>query len=96
VAIMLRTIVRASRLVSDSPRHRGVLAAIGALATFELLLSFKEGNLVGQDLGMGFILILGQFGEGLLRNYQAANLQHDPALAHSEPGTSWHAYVDAY
>jgi hypothetical protein len=45
---------------------------------------------------MGLILILGQFGEALLRNYQAENWQHDPALAHSEPGASWHAYVDAY
>lgn len=46
--------------VQDDAEDRGLVAALGALAVFEIMMSFKQGNLLSSHIGFAFIIISGR------------------------------------
>lgn len=57
----LRTIVRTYRKVKDFALLRGQLATLGSMFCFELILSFKQGSIIGGLNLYMFAIILGRF-----------------------------------
>lgn len=52
--------VRLHRLVADDDENRGLVAVLGALFLFEVILSFKQGSLLGSPFAFGFAVVLGR------------------------------------
>ncbi|MEM7809275.1 MAG: hypothetical protein AAF561_14290 [Planctomycetota bacterium] len=46
--------------VSEDPQLRGVAAALAALFMFEVILSFKQGSLLGTPMAFGFAMLIGR------------------------------------
>ena len=46
--------------VKEDPVKRGLAAAMGALFLFEVILSFKQGSLLGSSFAFGYAVILGR------------------------------------
>lgn len=81
VALSARSIRRAFRIVSDDPEARGLVAALGAMFCFSLLLTFKQGSLLGSTHFLAFAIMLGRF-EVALRK-AAVQWEHQPITSHS-------------
>jgi hypothetical protein len=96
IVVVYRTFFRALRVASDSPVDRGLVAAIGAMATFQFGLSCKGGNLLGSTDFMGWTLILGQFGAALARRHRASDGQEKTELVYSEYSLVTDPYADVY
>lgn len=48
------------RYVKDDPQERGMIATVGGLLLFDIVLSFKQGSLLGQGSTFGLACILGR------------------------------------
>lgn len=59
VAGTLVALRRLARSVRDHPTARGVTSALGALFLFELILTFKQGSMLGNQLLFAFATIIG-------------------------------------
>lgn len=58
--------VRLHNAVKDDPVRRGLAAAIAALFMFEIILSFKQGSLLGSAFAFGFAVVLGRLATAAL------------------------------
>lgn len=76
VLIATRDIACSYHGVKPFPDARGVLATIGALFLFEVILSFKQGSMLGSTNAFAFAIILGRFQLGI-----AASQEADTAVA---------------
>lgn len=55
-----QSLLRMYRLVRDAPVERGLVAALGAMFLFEVILSFKQGSMLGSYYAFAFAIILGR------------------------------------
>lgn len=69
---------RLNRLVRDDPESRGLVAAMAGLLLFDIILSFKQGNLIGNGPAFGFAIVLGRL---CLTHESLAERGYDPTLA---------------
>jgi hypothetical protein len=81
VILTFRSLARLFRVLRDDRQQRGLLAATGALFLFEVILSFKQGSLLGNPHAFAFAIMLGQYEQALTRQQQLAYTQDtgDPA-----------------
>jgi hypothetical protein len=88
--LAMRSLVRLYRIVAPFPDARGLLAAIGALFMFGVILSFKEGSFLGNTESLTFALVLGYF-EIAVKQHQAQAavlLQWPAAVPGAPPATA--------
>jgi hypothetical protein len=48
------------RYVKDDPEERGLIATLGGLILFEIMMSFKQGSLLSSHIAFAFIIMLGR------------------------------------
>ncbi len=70
----------------DDPVARGTAAALAALFMFEIILSFKQGSMLGSVFAFGFAVLLGRLGRQTL---VASPSPYGQML----PGESWGTYA---
>lgn len=56
VLVALHTIWKLYTAIADDPERRGLLAALAAMFMFEVILSFKQGSLLGNPYAFGFAI----------------------------------------
>jgi len=61
IGITLRSIFRSYKIVRFDSSKRGILAVIGAIFSFELLLCLKQGSMFGSPYLFAFMIILGKY-----------------------------------
>lgn len=71
MTLVARAIVRVYRMTHPFANARGVLAALAGLFMFQLILSFKQGSLLGHTYMFMFAIMLGKF-EGYMLQLTAA------------------------
>ncbi len=72
IVLAIRSIVRVYRVAAPYADARGVLAALGALFFFQLLLSFKQGSMLKDTYLFAFAIMLGKFEVCVWRQNEAA------------------------
>jgi hypothetical protein len=91
----VRTFRRAYAMVWQDPAERGRLAVLGALCTFEFILTMKQGSLIGNTAFFTYLIILGRYEAALRQELaEAAALPYDAEAAYYE-GTEGHAWEPA-
>jgi len=60
VILAFRSVKRIYPYVREHPEARGLLAAVASLFLFEVVLSFKQGNMLGSQTAFAFAIILGR------------------------------------
>lgn len=60
VIVAYTAYARLHRVVKDDPVARGLAAALAALFMFEVILSFKQGSMLGAVFAFGFAVVLGR------------------------------------
>lgn len=61
VILSFRSLFHLYRYLQADPHQRGLLAALGALFLFEVILSFKQGSLLGNTHAFTFAIMIGRF-----------------------------------
>jgi hypothetical protein len=67
--------------VRDDPEERGMIAALGAILLFEVILSFKQGSLLGSATCFGLAAILGR----VVHSYRAEAARYEQLDAGGYP-----------
>ena len=67
------------RRLAEFPEERGLVAVLGALFLFELVLTFKQGSLLGNYFSFGFAMMIGRL-EIVTRPYDAYRTGGFPVL----------------
>ena len=62
VIFAARDLYSVHRRVADDPNARGVNATIGAIFLFQVILSFKQGSLLGSEITLGLAIMVGRVG----------------------------------
>ena len=70
--LAVRSMIRIYPYTKLYPDARGVLASLGALFMFQLILSFKQGSLLGHTHLFAFAIMLGKFEWGVMRQNKLA------------------------
>lgn len=84
--LAVRSIIRLHRALWPDPIQRGTLAALAALFAFELLMSCKQGSMIGNLYLFAFSIMLGRW-ELSMRRQPAAVAAHEQP----EPAPPWPA-----
>ncbi len=81
VILGARAITRSYPLCADFADARGVLAVLGGLFLFEVILSFKQGSLLGNNYAFAFAIMLGKFETAAIRlSADEPQLAGDPSI----------------
>lgn len=75
VILAYKSIAKAYPYAMPYPDARGVTAAIGALFLFEVILSFKQGSMLGNPFAFAFAIIAGRFGLAVIQRCSAVEPQ---------------------
>ena len=67
VIVAGRDLISIHRRVLEDPVARGFSAALGAIFLFEVILSFKQGSLLGSYTTLGLAVIIGRLADGCRR-----------------------------
>jgi hypothetical protein len=80
--------------VKDDPEDRGLIATLGGLILFEIMMSFKQGSLLGSHIAFAFIIMLGRV-TVTLRQQHARYQMLDAGMYPMSP-TDWDDTGESY
>lgn len=78
IIMTIRSLIRTRRLIVDEAEGRGTLAALGAMFVFELVLSLKQGSMVGSPFLFAFIIMIGKYEELMRYKFQQSSTRSSP------------------
>jgi len=88
-ALAMRALWRSYKVCRDYPTARGVVACMGAIFIFEVILSFKQGALIGLGYILAFPILLGLLERGFA--YSVYRQPATPAGTHDVPYSQGYA-----
>ena len=80
--------------VKDDPEERGLIATLGGLILFEIMMSFKQGSLLSSHIAFAFIIMLGRV-TLTMRQTRARYAQLDAGMYPMSPD-DWDGVGEAY
>lgn len=98
--LAFRAFFRLHRTVRDDDESRGSVAVLGALFLFEVILSFKQGSLLGSPFAFGFAVLLGRLAilQQRMPPVAGPSAAFEPTMAplpHRDPARAPHAAIAA-